>query len=93
MTTCVPDLFVCLFLFCFVFKLAVLFLFSLSHLFFFYSLYIFCSTRPLTKFHAFFGAGQIQRKMLQAGQQSPSKVVDILVQAAQCTCISDHDLG
>lgn len=37
--------------------------------------------------------GQIQRQMLQAGQLSPAVVVSTLVEAAQCTFISDHDLG
>lgn len=37
--------------------------------------------------------GQIQRQMLQSGQLTPSKVVNTLVEAVQCTFISDHDLG
>ncbi|XP_027049490.1 cilia- and flagella-associated protein 54-like [Pocillopora damicornis] len=37
--------------------------------------------------------GQVQRQMLPSGQISPRTVVNTLVEAVQCTFISDHDLG
>lgn len=44
-------------------------------------------------FSLMLSTGQIQRQMIQSGQVSPSKVVNTLVEAVQCTFISDHDLG
>ena len=50
-------------------------------------------TKMSLRFSLVMSTGQIQRQMIPSGEVSPSKVVNTLVEAVQCTFISDHDLG